>query len=73
MGQPPHGVDPADHALRFVLAQPISSALVGTTDLGHLRAALASAARGRHGDDAAALAREAFRRNDHGWDGVIAS
>lgn len=71
MGLPPPGVDPAEYALRFVLAQPVSAALVGTTSLGHLRAALATASRGPLGDDDAASAREAFRRNDRGWDGVI--
>jgi len=71
IGQPPPDTDPADHALRFVLAQPISAALVGTTSLGHLRAALAAAARGPLGDDAVAAAREAFRKHDRGWDGVI--
>jgi len=71
MGLPPPGVDPAEHALRFVLAQPISAALVGTTDLAHLRAAIAAAARGPLDDAAAAHAREAFRKHDRGWDGVI--
>jgi aryl-alcohol dehydrogenase-like predicted oxidoreductase len=71
MGLPPTGADPAEYALRFVFAQPIAAALVGTTSLGHLRAALAAAARGPLGDDDATAAREAFRRNDRGWDGVI--
>jgi len=71
MGLPPPGVDPAEYALRFVLAQPIAAALVGTTDLAHLRAAAAAAARGPLDDDAVAAAREAFRRHDQGWDGVI--
>ena len=71
MEQPPPGADPADHALRFALAQPVSSLLVGTTDLAHLRAAIATAARGPL--DAAPLhaARDAFRRHDRGWDGII--
>jgi len=71
MGLPPPGVDPAEHALRFVLAQPIAAALVGTTDLAHLRAAVAAAARGPLDDPALAHARDAFRRHDRGWDGVI--
>ena len=71
MQQPPPGADPTDLALRFALAQPVSSLLVGTTDLAHLRAAIASASRGPL--DAAALheARDAFRRHDRGWDGII--
>ncbi len=68
---PPPGVDPADHALRFVLAQPVSAALVGTADLAHLRAALASASRGPLDTAAVARARDAFRSHDRGWDGVI--
>jgi aryl-alcohol dehydrogenase-like predicted oxidoreductase len=71
MELPPPGADPADHALRFVLAQPISAALVGTTDLAHLRAAVESAARGPLDDADLAGARDAFRRHDRGWDGVI--
>jgi aryl-alcohol dehydrogenase-like predicted oxidoreductase len=71
MGLPAPDVDPAEYALRFVLAQPISAALVGTTDLVHLRAAVASAARGPLDDAALAHARDAFRRHDRGWDGVI--
>jgi len=71
MELPPPGVDPAEYALRFVLAQPISAALVGTTDLAHLGAAVESAARGPLDDAALAHARETFRRHDRGWDGVI--
>jgi aryl-alcohol dehydrogenase-like predicted oxidoreductase len=71
MGLPPPDVDPADHALRFVLAQPVSSVLVGTTHLAHVRAACESAARGPLDDAAARHARDAFRRHDRGWDGVI--
>ena len=54
-------------ALGFVLAQPVSSALLGTTSLAHLEAMI----------DAAAVAvdhtalRSAFQRCDGGWDGVI--
>jgi len=71
MDLPPPGVDPADHALRFVLAQPIAAALVGTTDLAHLRAAIESAGRGPLDDAALAQAREAFRGHDQGWNSVI--
>lgn len=71
MGQPPPGTDPAEHALRFVLAQPIAAALVGTTDLGHLKSALAAAAKGPLDADTAGAARAAFRHHDRGWDGVI--
>jgi aryl-alcohol dehydrogenase-like predicted oxidoreductase len=56
----------AERALGFVLAQPVSSILVGTTRIDHLRAmAEVSAA-----PDADPL-RELFRRHDRGWDGII--
>jgi aryl-alcohol dehydrogenase-like predicted oxidoreductase len=71
MELPPPGADPTEHALRFVLAQPVSSVLVGTADLAHLEAAIAWAARGPLEPAAAAHARDAFRRHDRGWDGVI--
>lgn len=71
MGQPPPGADPVEHALRFALAQPIASLLVGTTGLEHLRAAIEAVARGPLEDGKLHEAREAFRRHDQGWDGVI--
>jgi aryl-alcohol dehydrogenase-like predicted oxidoreductase len=71
MGLPPPEADAPALALRFVLAQPIAAALVGTTDLGHLRAAIAAAAPGPLDDGAAAQVRAAFRRHDRGWDSVI--
>lgn len=54
----------AERALAFTLAQPVSSILVGTTNIDHLRA-LASV-RADAGD-----VRERFRAHDRGWDGVI--
>jgi aryl-alcohol dehydrogenase-like predicted oxidoreductase len=56
----------AERALGFVLAQPVSSILVGTTRIDHLRAMAAVPA----APDADPL-RELFRRHDRGWDGVI--
>jgi aryl-alcohol dehydrogenase-like predicted oxidoreductase len=70
MELPPPGAVPAEHALRFVLAQPVSSVLVGTTSLAHLAAAVETAARGPD-LEAAEHARAAFRRCDQGWDGII--
>lgn len=61
----------AELALRFVLAQPIAALLIGTTDAGHLRAMLAAAAKGPLDDAETLRVREAFRRCDRGWDGVI--
>jgi aryl-alcohol dehydrogenase-like predicted oxidoreductase len=56
----------AERALGFVLAQPVSAVLVGTTRIDHLRAmALVSA------DPDAERLRELFRRHDRGWDGII--
>ncbi|MDB4958597.1 MAG: Oxidoreductase [Myxococcales bacterium] len=68
MNLPPHG-EPAAHALGFVLAQSgISSALLGTTSLANLAAAVATGALDAR---SAQTARDAFRRCDRGWDGVI--
>jgi aryl-alcohol dehydrogenase-like predicted oxidoreductase len=54
----------AARALGFVLAQPVSAALVGTTSLAHLEAMLAVT------PDEGGL-RAAFQRCDTAWDGVI--
>jgi aryl-alcohol dehydrogenase-like predicted oxidoreductase/uncharacterized protein (DUF952 family) len=71
MALPPVGVDAPAYAVRFVVAQPgVSTALVGTTSLANLRAAVDAAANPL--DEAAiADARAAFRRSDHGWDGIV--
>ena len=60
-----------ERMLRFVLAQPVACALVGTTSVDHLARAVFAAERGPL-DDAAAL-RAAFQRCDvnRTWDGVI--
>jgi len=69
MRLPPPGEDPAAFALRFVLAQPcVSAALVGTTSIANLRAAVAAAERGPL-DDAAV--NDVRRRFVAGWRGVI--
>jgi len=61
----------AEYAIRFVLAQPgVSSALMGTTDLANLTAAV-TAASGALDSAAVERARAAFRRCDRGWDGMI--
>lgn len=57
----------AAQALAFVLAQPVASALLGTTSLAHLQSMLDVADLG--GD--AAKIRAAFQRCDDGWDGII--
>jgi aryl-alcohol dehydrogenase-like predicted oxidoreductase len=56
----------AERALGFVLAQPGSSVLVGTTRIEHLEAMARVAA-----DPEADQLRALFRRHDRGWDGVI--
>jgi aryl-alcohol dehydrogenase-like predicted oxidoreductase len=72
MDLPPPGASAAEHALRFVLAQPgVSSALVGTTSLSNLTAAVAAAGSGPLDTASVAHARDAFRRCDRGWDGII--
>ena len=72
MALPPAEVDGATYALRFVLAQPgVSTALVGTTSVLNLQAAVAAASSGPLDAAAVAQARAAFRHHDRGWDGVI--
>ncbi len=56
----------AARALGFVLAQPVSSVLVGTTRIEHLEAMARVAA-----DPEADQLRALFRRHDRGWDGII--
>jgi aryl-alcohol dehydrogenase-like predicted oxidoreductase len=56
----------AERALGFVLAQPVSSVLVGTTRIEHLEAMARVAA-----DPEADQLRALFRSHDRGWDGVI--
>jgi aryl-alcohol dehydrogenase-like predicted oxidoreductase len=56
----------AERALGFVLAQPTSSILVGTTRIDHLRAMAETST-----DPAADQLRELFRRHDRSWDGII--
>jgi len=69
---PPPAVEPSAYALRFVLAQPgVSSVLVGTTAIDHVRAALAAAAAGPLEPAAVSHARAAFRRCDRGWHGIV--
>jgi aryl-alcohol dehydrogenase-like predicted oxidoreductase len=67
MALPPPGADPFEYALRFALAQPVSSVLLGTTRLDHLTAGAIAAALDRLDDRPA---RHAFARSDSGWDGV---
>jgi aryl-alcohol dehydrogenase-like predicted oxidoreductase len=62
---PKAALDPFDYALRFVLAQPVSSVLVGTTRLDHLTAAAIAASREPLDD------RDARARFDPSWPGVI--
>lgn len=59
-----------ESALEFALAQPVSSVLVGTTQPGHL-AAMVEQATGPRDPLVADRFREAFRRHDRGWSGVI--
>ena len=74
MELPPPGAPAAEHAIRFVLAQPgVSSALVGTTSLANLTAAIAAAGSGPLDTASVAHARAAFQRCDRGWDGVISA
>jgi aryl-alcohol dehydrogenase-like predicted oxidoreductase len=69
---PPPGVAPAEHALRFVLAQPgVSSALVGSTTLANVKAAVAAADAGPLEAAGVDHARAAFRRCDRDWHAIV--
>ena len=69
---PPPASEPSAYALRFVLAQPgVSAVLVGTTAIEHVRAALVAAGEGPLEPAAVAHARDAFRRCDRGWHGIV--
>ncbi len=61
-----------DVALRFSAFAPgVSSVIVGTRSLDHLRSGVAALERGPLDDDRATRLREAFRAHDRGWTGQV--
>ncbi|MCY1042644.1 aldo/keto reductase [Corallococcus sp. bb12-1] len=59
-------------ALRFTAFAPgVATCIVGTTQLENLRANARTLEKGELPEPLVHAIRDAFRRNDHGWDGVI--
>jgi aryl-alcohol dehydrogenase-like predicted oxidoreductase len=72
MNLDPRGLDWSELALRFTAHVPgVSTCIVGTGRLENLRRNLDALERGPLPDSHAHVIREAFRRNDMGWDGMV--
>lgn len=72
MGIDPQGLDWNELALRFAAFQPgVSSVLVGTAKPANLRRNIEALARGPLPQSQQEALREAFRRSDRGWAGII--
>ncbi len=70
--EPPFGIAWPDLALRFSAFAPgVSSAIVGTRNISHLRSCAEIVERGPLPSDALARLRAAFTAEDRGWDGQI--
>lgn len=68
----PRGVEWPELALRFTAFTPgVTSAIVGTSRLAHLEAAIAWAERGPLDEDHRGAIRGAFRAQGAGWPGVV--
>lgn len=72
MALDPHGLDWSEFALRFAAFVPgVAACLVGTTRLENLQRNVRALDHGPLAPELVAQIRDAFRRNDHGWDGQI--
>jgi aryl-alcohol dehydrogenase-like predicted oxidoreductase len=72
MALDPHGLDWSEFALRFAAFVPgVATCLVGTTRLENLQRNVRALEHGPLAPELVAQIRDAFRRNDHGWDGQI--
>jgi aryl-alcohol dehydrogenase-like predicted oxidoreductase len=68
----PGGLDWPELALRFTAFAPgVATCIVGTTRLDNLRANARALEQGPLPDALAHAVRDAFRRHDNGWDGII--
>jgi aryl-alcohol dehydrogenase-like predicted oxidoreductase len=68
----PHGLDWSELALRFAAFTPgVATCIVGTTRLENLQRNVRALEHGPLAPELVSQIREAFRRNDHGWDGQI--
>ena len=67
-----HGLDWGEVAIRFALSQPgVSSAIIGTGSLAHLRQNIAWSEAGALDADSCEELRAAFRQHDRGWSGQV--
>lgn len=67
---PPPGIGWDEFAMRFAAFQPgVSSCIVGTKNLNHLRSNLEALAKGPLPPDVIARTQDLFRHNDRGWEG----
>jgi aryl-alcohol dehydrogenase-like predicted oxidoreductase len=72
MGIDPYGMDWSELALRFAAFVPgVATCIVGTTRVENLQRNVHALERGPLGPEQVTQIRDAFRRNDHGWDGQI--
>lgn len=72
MGLDARGLDWSELALRFAAFVPgVSSCIVGTSSVENLQRNLRALERGPLPPEVVSAIREAFRRNDSGWDGQI--
>lgn len=72
MALAPHGMDWGEFALRFAAFVPgVSACLVGTTRVENLMRNVHALGRGPLAPELVHQIRDAFRRNDHEWDGQI--
>lgn len=72
LGLPDPGMPWGELAIRFAVWHAgVSAAVVGTVNPEHLREDIRWSEQGPLPDDLVAIARDAFRRHDEGWAGVI--
>jgi aryl-alcohol dehydrogenase-like predicted oxidoreductase len=68
----PHGLDWSELALRFAAFVPgVATCIAGTTRLENLHRNVRALERGPLAPELVTQIRDAFRRNDHRWDGQI--
>jgi aryl-alcohol dehydrogenase-like predicted oxidoreductase len=72
MALDPHGMEGSEFALRFAAFVPgVAACIVGTTRMENLQRNVRALEHGPLAPELVTQIRDAFRRNDHGWDGQI--